>query len=158
MRSLCYFSWVYSEIITDITTLPAEVCRKFSETESRWKRGEIVTHGDTGSCEAAGYNLEWSQMELISYCKQFRAIISCQNPKRRQKDPLFWLLVITICLAFNLRRHCGSTFLRRCYCSWACPLVEDEFQAAAQTEACCLSLLGVKVGLKATLLFSKGSA
>lgn len=57
MRSLCYFSWVYLEIITDITTLSAEVCGS-SVKQSLETEGTCHTHQVTLSCEAAGYNLE----------------------------------------------------------------------------------------------------
>lgn len=55
MRSLCYFSWVYLEIITDITTLSAEVCG--SSLRQRELK-ELVTHQLALSCDAVGYNLE----------------------------------------------------------------------------------------------------
>lgn len=42
MRSLCYFSWVYLEIITDITALSAEVCG--SSVRRSLELRELVTH------------------------------------------------------------------------------------------------------------------
>lgn len=56
MRSLCYFSWVYLEIITDITALSAEVCG--SSVRQSLELRELVTHRVTLSCDAAGSNLE----------------------------------------------------------------------------------------------------
>lgn len=62
MRSLCYFSWVYLEIITDITTLSAEVCgssvRQNLDGNLGGGGGELVTQRVTLGCDAAGYNLE----------------------------------------------------------------------------------------------------
>lgn len=57
MRSLCYFSWVYLEIITDITTLSAEVCGSSVRQRLDGKLRELVTHRVTLSCDVAGYNL-----------------------------------------------------------------------------------------------------
>lgn len=112
MRSLCYFSWVYLEIITDISALSAEVCgssvrdRTSTETEGTCHTQRVALRRD-----AAGYITlsDLTRSSLVTANSSILLWAESKPEKKSQNINFFFLFtVMTFCLAFNLLRNSTS--------------------------------------------------